>query len=98
MEITRPDVKGFTIYSKSGCPNCTSVKKLLKEKHFFYSEINCDEYILEDKEQFLKEIENIAEKSCKTFPMVFYEGKFVGGLTDTINLIDKTLLLFEDNF
>ena len=98
MEITRPDIKGFTIYSKSGCPNCTSVKKLIKEKQFFISEINCDEYILEDKEQFLKEIENIAEKSWKTFPMVFYEGKFVGGLTDTIDLIDKTLLLFEDNF
>ena len=98
MEIIRPDIKGFTIYSKSGCPNCTSVKKLIKEKQFFISEINCDEYILEDKEQFLKEIENIAEKSCKTFPMVFYEGKFVGGLTDTIDLIDKTLLLFEDNF
>lgn len=98
MEITRPDVKGFTIYSKSGCPNCTSVKKLIKEKHFFYSEINCDEYILEDKEQFLKEIENIAQKSWKTFPMVFYEGKFVGGLTDTTDLIDKILLSFEDNF
>jgi len=98
MEIIRPDIKGFTIYSKSGCPNCTSVKKLIKEKHFFISEINCDEYILEDKEQFLKEIENIAEKSWKTFPMVFYEGKFVGGLTDTIDLIDKIFLSFEDNF
>jgi glutaredoxin len=98
MEIIAPDVKGFTIYSKSGCPNCTSVKKLIKEKYFFYSEINCDEYILEDKEQFLKEIENIAQKSWKTFPMVFYEGKFVGGLTDTTDLIDKILLSFEDIF
>ena len=98
MEFARPDVKGFTIYSKSGCPNCTSVKKLIKEKHFFYSEINCDEYILEYKEQFLKEIENIAQKSWKTFPMVFYEGKSIGGLTDTIDLIDKILLSFEDNF
>jgi len=98
MEITAPDAKGFTIYSKSGCPNCTSVKKFIKEKHFFYSETNCDEYILEDKEQFLNKIENIAQKSWKTFPMVFYEGKFVGGLTDTIDLIDKILLSFEDNF
>lgn len=98
MEITTPHVKGFTIYSKSGCPNCTSVKKLIKEKHFFYSEINCDEYILEDKNKFLQEIENIAGKSWKTFPMVFYENKFVGGLTDTIDLIDKKILSFEDNF
>ena len=98
MEIISPNIKGFTIYSKSGCPNCTTVKKLLKKNSFFYSEINCDEYILEDKEQFLKDIENIAKKSWKTFPMVFYQDKFVGGLTDTIDLINKNSLSFEDNF
>ena len=72
----------------------------MEDKEFLkvYSEINCDEYILEDKEQFLKEIENIAQKSWKTFPMVFYKGKFVGGLTETTNLIDKILLSFEDIF
>lgn len=98
MEIIAPDVEGFTIYSKSGCPNCTSVKKLIKEKHFFCLEINCDEYILEDKEKFLKFIENIAETSYKTFPMVFYNGKFIGGLTHTTEYVNKLLLSFEDNF
>jgi len=98
MEFTNPDIKGFTVYSKSGCPNCTIVKKLIKEKHFFITEINCDEYILEDKEQFLTFIEGLAERSHKTFPMVFYESKFIGGLTDTIDFIDKLLLSFEENF
>lgn len=98
MEITKPDIKNFTIYSKSGCSHCVSVKKLIKEKNFFYNEINCDEYILEDKEEFLKAIENITQRSHKTFPMVFYEGKFIGGYTDTIDVINKLLLSFEDNF
>jgi glutaredoxin len=98
MEITEPNKKCFTIYSKSGCPNCTLVKKLIKEKGFFFTEINCDEYILEDKESFLKFIENIAETSYKTFPMVFYNGKFVGGLAHTTEFINKLLLSFEDKF
>lgn len=98
MEIINPDSTSFTVYSKSGCPHCTTVKKLIKDKHFFVNEVNCDEYLLEDKEAFLKFIEELAGTSHKTFPIVFYKGKFVGGLTDTIDLIDKILFLFDGNF
>ena len=98
MEFTKPDIKGFTVYSKSGCPNCTIVKKLIKEKHFLTNEINCDEYILEDKDGFLMFIEELAERSHKTFPIVFHDGKFIGGLADTTEFIDKLLLSFEENF
>lgn len=97
-QIEEPSLKGFTVYSKSGCPNCTSAKKLIKEKHFFLNEINCDEYLLEDKEKFLEFIESKAEKCMKTFPIIFYEGKFVGGYYEMIDTIDKLLLSFESNF
>ena len=30
--IPEPNKGELTVYSKSGCPNCTNVKKLLKEK------------------------------------------------------------------
>lgn len=98
MEFTGPDSTSFTVYSKSGCPSCTTVKKFIKDKHFVVTEINCDEYLLEDKEGFLTFIEELAGIRHKTFPIVFYRGKFVGGLTDTIDLIDKILLLFDENF
>jgi len=98
MEFPVPSEKGFTVYSKSGCINCTSVKSLLQQKFFTYIEINCDEYILENKEGFLKFIEEKAETSYKTFPMVFYNNKFVGGLAHTKEFVDKSLLSFEDNF
>ena len=74
------------------------VKKFIKDKHFFVNEINCDEYLLENKEGFLTFIEELAGKSHKTFPMVFYRGKFIGGLTDTMDAIDKILLLFDEIF
>ena len=50
MEIAEPNKIGFTIYSKSGCINCNKVKVLLKEKKVLFSVIDCDEYIIENKE------------------------------------------------
>lgn len=98
MEIELPSSKGFTVYSKSGCPNCTLAKKHIKEKNFFYTEVNCDEYILENKEELLNAIQKISNVEIKTFPIVFYENKFIGGYADVIDFIDKLLLSFEDNF
>ena len=98
MDIDKPIDSGFTIYSKSGCPNCLKSKALLKEKNLLFKVIDCDEYILEDKPFFLSFINSIASEEVKTFPMIFYDGKFVGGFTETTNFIDKLLLSFEDNF
>jgi glutaredoxin len=98
MEFIEPEKKGFTIYSKSGCLNCLITKKLLKEKNFFFTEVNCDDYILEEKDEFLKFIENISENNYKTFPIIFYDGKFIGGLNQTKEFINKLLISFEENF
>ena len=98
MEFIEPNKKGFTVYSKSGCPNCVTIKKLLKESKLFLLEVNCDEYILENKEEFLTFIEGISETSYKTFPMIFYDSKFIGGVIQTKKFINKLLLSFEDNF
>jgi glutaredoxin len=46
--------------------------------------INCDEYILDDKQKFLNYIETIAEKPVKLFPMVFLNGKYIGGYIETL--------------
>lgn len=98
MEIEKPNNKGFTVYSKSGCPNCMLAKKLIKEKNFFYNEINCDEYLIENKEEFLGFIHQLTNENIKSFPIIFYETKFIGGYVDVIDFIDKLLLSFEDNF
>jgi glutaredoxin len=95
MEIEEPLKTGFTVYSKSGCPNCTKVKKLLIEKKLFFVEINCDDYIIEDKEKFLLFIKERVNKEYKTFPMVFNDGNFVGGFTETHDYFNK-LLSFDE--
>jgi len=96
MLFLEPCDSGFTIYSKSGCPNCTKVKTLLKEKFLIHTIIDCDEYLLEDKDGFLSFIKEKSHIEYKIFPMVFYNVKFIGGFTETKTYVEKMLLDFEE--
>jgi len=96
MFIFPPLNEGYTVYSKSGCINCTKIKKLLLEKNIFFLDVQCDEFLLEDKEQFLLFINEKAQKECKTFPMIFYNGEFVGGYNEVKINIEKSEIKFDD--
>ena len=102
MNYERPLIKGFTIYSKSGCINCLKVKQLLKEKNQDKQDeiliIDCDEYLIENKEDFLFFIKNISNNDVKSFPIIFNDGKFIGGYKETILFLDNLLLEFEEEF
>ena len=104
MDFAEPISDGkYTIYSKSGCPNCNRVKDLLKQKSLLFEQHNCDEYLLEAKEQFLTFIAGLAGKEWRTFPMVFGpSGNFIGGYTETKDLLEKrdveNQLEFTENF
>ena len=98
FQFERPRNNGFSVYSKSGCPNCNKVKKLLKEKNLLFNVIDCDDYILENKQTFLNFIKNISNVEINVFPIIFYEGKYIGGFIETKDFIDKLLVSFDDNF
>ena len=97
MEIRDPHIKEFTVYTKKECKYCEKVKELLIDNQFFFTVIPCDDYLLENKEAFLDIMEKKIGQVYKTFPMVFYEGKFLGGFTETEIFIDK-LKSFDDIF
>jgi glutaredoxin len=97
MDIPEPLANQFTVYSKSGCPNCTKVKHLLKEKNIVFSVINCDDYLLEDKATFLQWIEKQATKEYKLFPMVFDNKTFIGGFNEVSKYVES-ILDFNDTF
>jgi glutaredoxin len=88
MQIEEPSDNSFTIYSKTNCRYCTVVKGLLNEHKLPYNEINCDDYLAQDKQGFLNFIKEKAKREFKTFPMVFCDGKFVGGFVETERLIE----------
>jgi len=98
MEIENPSECGFTIYSKSGCPNCIKVKNLLKDNNIIFNLIDSDEYIIEDKDFFLKFIKEISNAEVKSFPIIFYDKKLIGGYSETINFINKLILAFDNTF
>jgi glutaredoxin len=82
LQFEKPSLDAYTIYSKSGCYYCTKAKELLKSCSPVV--INCDEYLFEDRDGFLTFIKSMAgERECKTFPMIFYKGEYLGGHTET---------------
>ena len=96
MEIFKPLDEGYTIYSKSGCVNCSKIKQLFKLKNIFFVEVNCDELLLENKEHFLLTISEMAQKECKVFPMIFYNGNFIGGYNEAKENMEKVEVIFDD--
>jgi glutaredoxin len=91
MNIQEPKINEITIYSKSGCINCGKVKRLLKEKDIAFTVIDCDDYLLENKDDFLQFIEKLAGKDYKIFPMVFDGKTFIGGYNETSTYIENIL-------
>jgi len=102
MFFEEPIEKKFTIYSKSNCINCRKVKDLLKKEKVEYEIVDCDDYLLDNKEHFLSFIKSYTSKELKMFPIVFYDKQFIGGLEETIiflNIIEKSNLDFtNENF
>lgn len=105
MNIPAPVDNTFTIYSKSDCIYCKKVEILLKE---YFEENgdknihknNCDHYLKDEKmkKSFMKFIENLANIRPSTFPMVFYDGKFIGGFEDTKEYLKCKTLKFDEDF
>ena len=90
MQIQEPSDKSFTIYSKTNCKYCVLVKGVLDENKIPFIEINCDDYLDQDKLYFLNFVKEKSnrENEYKTFPMVFCDGKFIGGFLETVRLIE----------
>lgn len=89
MATKKPSESGFTIYTKSGCINCSKVKRMLEDNCIKYEIIDCDDYIIEDKESFLFFMKTLTNVEIKTFPLVFNNGVFIGSYIETKNYIEK---------
>ena len=76
----------FTIYSKTGCPYCEKVKKVLDLTNLEYVEYTLDEDFL--REQFYSEF---GENS--TFPQVICDDQKIGGCVDTIKFLKNKQII-----
>ena len=70
----------WTIYTKTGCNNCWIVKRLLEINKMSFETINCDEYLTERKDDFIRCMRDrmkIDDDERIYFPIVFYQGGYV---------------------
>ena len=89
----------YTVYSKSGCPNCKKVKELLKTKNLLFTIIDCDDYLLDNKESFLLFIQDLTSQEWKTFPIVFNkDSRLIGGFLDTKLYLEQQLDFTDESF
>jgi len=76
----------FVVYSKDGCPYCSKVQQVLKlaGKKYVTYKLGTDF----TREQFYNEF-----GQGSTFPQVLYEGKKLGGCTDTVKYLTENNLI-----
>lgn len=70
----------FTVYSKSGCPYCESIKQILVGKDLTFTEYKLG--VDFDRDQFYSEF-----GKGSTFPQVVMDDKRLGGCTDTVKYL-----------
>ena len=88
-----PSAQGYSIYSISGCKYCTKAKELLKEQKKTCTNINCDKYMtsLRERDAFYAYIRPYTVKQYLYFPMIFKNGKFIGGYKEIMEHFGKTV-------
>jgi len=60
------------IYTKSGCPNCTTAKRFLDDKGIGYEEVNAETMTHAERERWFGGI--------RQMPQIFINDQRVGGL------------------
>ena len=96
LAVPLPEYAGYTIYSKSGCIYCDRVKVLLEFEQT--TVVNCDEYLVSDREWFLRTMRIFCGRDYQMFPMVFYQGKFIGGYDDTKEFYQSLIAGSSEDF
>ena len=84
MSFVKPK-NGYSIYTKSNCKYCRNVKKLIPNAHV----ISADEYLAENRDNFLAFVDDLTGKTPRTFPMVFLNNRYIGGFMETKDYINK---------
>ena len=96
MEYELPSNENYTIYSKSGCGYCIKAMQLLINESI--EVVDCDEYLIEDKPAFLEFMKGLIGQEYKTFPMIFKNGRFIGGYNKTKDFYEQSKIVARGDF
>jgi glutaredoxin len=97
MDFPEPSLISYTVYSKKECINCTKVKVLIegededvwKDDNTYLTVYECDEYLTTSREEFLAFMTKKTGTEIKSFPIVFFNGEYIGGFAETKQFMEK---------
>ena len=72
----------FTVYTKEGCPYCSSILQILLGKDLAFTEYKLDDNFT--REEFYAEF-----GQGSTFPQVVMDGKKLGGCMDSVKYLKE---------
>ena len=84
----KPSVANYTIYSISNCKYCVMAKAHIKQNtKMKCTTIKCDKFIesCRERDNFYKFIRQYTVIPYVHFPMIFKNGKFIGGVKELLN-------------
>lgn len=81
MTYVKPAKSGYTVYSISDCKYCKMTKEYIAKSKKKLKIVNCDGYVetLRKRHDFYAFIHQYTGIPYVYFPMIFYDGKFIGG-------------------
>lgn len=71
-------IKDIKVYTASYCSYCVQAKALLKRENLSFEEINLD-----DQPELRHKLSS-ENNGYRTVPMIFVNGKFIGGYTELV--------------
>lgn len=87
----------YTVYTKSKCSYCDKIKELMNQCNENVNYICCDEWLTTKRILFLNIMRVKTQNDEITFPLVFFEGKYVGGCNEfEIKLKNNTVIELTD--
>ena len=99
-DIVYPEIHStnYTIFTKSECKYCDNIKILMEQEKEIVEYILCDDMLVKNRESFIHFIKKNANVEKVTFPIVFYEGVYVGGYDDYNEKVKSRCFDEVDNF
>jgi len=84
----KPTNVNYTIYSISNCKYCVMAKEHINKKTTKCTIISCDKFIgsCRERDNFYNFMKHYTIIPYIHFPMIFKDGKFIGGLKELLNI------------
>ena len=83
----KPAITNYTIYTISNCKYCDMAKEHINKKSQKSINIGCDKFVMtcRERDNFYEFIKQYTVIPYYHFPMIFKNGKFIGGLKELLN-------------